>query len=74
MKYQVRANLYFDERDEAEDFFHDCQLALPKSIVLNPATPNQEPGRIELLENHHDEDPNTPCELEFEVNNAPQPI
>ena len=61
MIYQVRANLYFDESDEARDFFHDCELAYPKSITVNPDSPESELPTIELIENHHDEDPNRPC-------------
>ena len=61
MIYQVRANLFFDEQDEANDFYHDCELAWAKSDCLNPGLENFEPGTIELIENHHDDDPNEPC-------------
>lgn len=63
MIYQVRANLYFNEKDEAKDFYHDCQKALPKAMPVNPDTENAEFNRIELIENHHDDDPNQPCSL-----------
>ena len=65
MLYQVRANLFFDEEDEARDFYHDCQLAFHKAIAVNPDTTNRENSEIELIENHHDEDPNSPCLLLF---------
>jgi len=61
--YQVRANLFFTEADEARDFYHDCELALEKSQVVNPASPNSEYPVIDLIENHHDEDPNASCNL-----------
>lgn len=61
MIYQVRANLFFIKSDEACDFFRDCQLALVKSQAVNPDSPNIEICTIELIENHHDEDPNAPC-------------
>lgn len=62
MFYQVKANLFFTESDEANDFFHDCQVALPKCSVVNPGDPNQEPSKIELILCHHDDNPNIPCE------------
>lgn len=63
MFYQVRANLYFDEEDEAKDFYHDCELAYLKSIICNPGTEAAEYSIIELIENHHDDDPNGPCHV-----------
>lgn len=61
MLYQVRANLYFEEEDEATDFYHDCQLAFAKSTLVNPDSENEEASTIELIQNHHDEDPNGAC-------------
>jgi len=61
MIYQVKANLYFDELDEATDFYHDCELAFAKGIVVNPGSIEEEPSEIECIENHHDEDPNGAC-------------
>lgn len=64
MIYQVRANLFFDERDEAVDFYHDCEVAFPKGITVNPDGVNAEYSIVELIENHHDENPNEPCTVE----------
>lgn len=61
MIYQVRANLFFDKEDEARDFYHDCELALAKSRTLNPNKRNTELGVIELIENHHEDDPHSEC-------------
>lgn len=63
MIYQVRANLYFSEQDEAKDFYHDCDVAFPKATSVNPDTEHAEFSVIELIENHHDESPHTPCLL-----------
>jgi len=71
MIYQVRANIYFDKQDEAKDFFHDCELAFPKGIAVNPGSDNGEYSIIELIENHHDEDPNAPCSLIEIATNEP---
>lgn len=63
MIYQVRANIYFDELDEARDFYHDCELAIEKGLVVNPNSLNAEPSKIDLIENHHDESPHSACLL-----------
>ena len=71
MIYQVRANLYFADHDEAVDFYHDCEVAFPKSTLVNPSSENAEYGIIELIENHHDTDPSEPCILEIMATNEP---
>ena len=73
MIYQVRANLYFDKEDEARDFYHDCELAYLKSTICNPDTQAAEYGIIQLMENHHDQDPNEPCTLIETQSNQPLP-
>lgn len=72
MIYQVRANLFFDEEDEAKDFYHDCELALPKGTLINPDQPNLEFSAIELIDNNHDQDPNQPCIIRAFENNFPE--
>lgn len=62
MFYQVKANLFFDEHDEGVDFYHDCELAFAKAIMVNPDAENTEHSTIELILNHHDDNPNEPCE------------
>jgi len=61
MFYDVHATLHFTDPDEAVDFYHDCQLALPKASVVNPDTDEQECSFIERLDNHHDLHPHQPC-------------
>ena len=73
MIYQVRANLFFTEKDEARDFYRDCYLALSKSQVLNPGTEAQEAGLTELIANYHDQDPNQPCHVILSDTNEPLP-
>jgi len=60
---RVRADLPFTQEDEAEDFYHDCELALAKATVINPGQPSEERGFIFLEECHHDEDPPKPCQV-----------
>ncbi|MBA7663564.1 hypothetical protein ES703_71609 [subsurface metagenome] len=72
MIYQVRANLYFTKEDEAKDFYHDCELAFFKDTAISSDSLAAEFSIIELIENHHDEDPNAPCcLLASDTNQAP---
>ena len=61
MIYEVRARLFFIVEDEGRDFYHDCEMAFPKSVAINPQGDNMEFSVIELLENHHENEPNEPC-------------
>lgn len=63
MFYRVIANLNFTNEDEANDFYHDCQIALPKSETINPGQINEEKGTIHIERCHHDEHLNEHCEL-----------
>lgn len=55
--------MLFDIEDEANDFYHDCELALAKAATINSGLLNKEPSIIEFILNNHDSDPNQPCEL-----------
>lgn len=71
MFYQVTANLLFDIEDEAIDFYHDCELALAKTGVINPGAEDVEFSIIKLINNNHDQDPNQSCELVASDDNKP---
>lgn len=71
MIYEVRARLFFDIDDEATDFYHDCEVAFLKSVSINPDQENAEFATIELIENHHPDDPNEPCILIQHETNQP---
>lgn len=73
MIYQVRANLFFEDKDEARDFYHDCILALENAVVVHPGEANQECSEISLLHCRHDEAPNHPCDEVDSRTNCPQP-
>jgi len=73
MIYQVRANIYFNDKDEARDFYHDCEVAYPKGIDLNPDTVATEFSIVQLIENHHDESPNAPCDCIERLCSYPPP-
>lgn len=63
MFYRVTADLAFDVEDEANDFFHDCQLALLKAVTINPYQLNQERGIITLHKCHHDDPDLSTCSI-----------
>lgn len=66
MFYRVVATLNFNIEDEAQDFYHDCQLALPQSVTINPGKPNYEQGFIQIHTCYHDSDPSKPCQVLLE--------
>lgn len=73
MIYEVRAKFLFDKPDEARDFYHDCEVAFPKTTSVNPSQENTEFSAAELIENHHDEAPTAPCHIILQVTNQPPP-
>jgi len=73
MLYEVQATLYLVEEDEGRDFLHDCLVALPKATVIHPGQSNQQCSIAELIDNHHDEDPNAPCIVIEHHDNCPSP-
>lgn len=63
MIYQVKAELYFKDRDQAVDFARTCQVTLDKTIVVNPGDINEQRSTVVLIECHHDESPLSPCQV-----------
>ena len=71
MIYEVRAIMFFDEQDQARDFFHDCEIALEKAVVVNPGQPNQQCSEADFIECRHDDHPPEPCTLNQHIDNCP---
>jgi len=71
MIIQVTATMFFDQEDEARDFFHDCLTALPKATVINPGQPDQQCSYADFIGCRHDEHPHEPCTLATHVDNCP---
>jgi len=61
MFYRVFAELLFKSQDEANDFYHDCEIALPKSETINPGGQDEKKGLILLCYCYHDEHPGKEC-------------
>lgn len=75
MFYRVEANINFRSEDEANDFYHDCELALAKGNVINPGTQEQECCHIQLHRCAHDEQPHGSCtEVDWQDNCPPPPV
>lgn len=73
MIYEVRARLFFTKEDEAKDFYHDCEVAYPKATDINTDTVASEFSIVELIENHHDEAPTSPCDVTERICSYPPP-
>lgn len=71
MIYEVHARLLFTEEDEAKDFFHDCEIALTKTTSIHPGTTSFEASIVQLIDNRHDENPVSPCEVIKQISNPP---
>ncbi len=71
MIYEVRATMFFDQENEADDFFHDCQVALPKATVVNPGQENQQCSETDLIKCQHDAHPPKSCTLNTHIDNCP---
>lgn len=71
MIYEVRATMFFTERDEAVDFIHDCSIALTKAVVVNPCLDNQQCSQVDGIFCHHDNHPPEACTLDYHEDNCP---
>lgn len=73
MIYEVNARLIFANEDESKDFFHDCQLALGKTAVVNPGRPDAEYSSVQRILSNHDLDPNEESIVLESDTTAPSP-
>ena len=71
MRYQVDAKLFFFREDEANDFYHDCTLALAKADVINPCQDDQECSTIDFVTCVHDDHPHGDCNVVDHKDNCP---
>ena len=73
MIYQINATLLFADQDEANDFYHDCELALSKATTINHDQDNAEYSTVEMLLSNHDLEPNQPSRMLVRSTNHPPP-
>ena len=62
MIYQLRANIFFTDKTDAEDLVDNCLDAMEKAVVVHPDEPNQQGCSVQLIKCFHDETPTKPCE------------
>lgn len=73
MIYQIRANLYFLDYDAIVDIKDKILDHFPNATVIKPNSDSEEFSILEIIENHHDENPNSQCSLIFQMYNQPSP-
>lgn len=73
MIYQLRTTLFFSTLDAIEDIKDKILDHWPNALAINPDTSNSEYSILELIENHHDDDPNGACTLIYTLTNEPPP-
>lgn len=61
MIYEVRANIFFKDKADADDLVSKCTAAMDDAVVVHPDEPNQEGCSVELIMCYHDETPTQPC-------------
>jgi len=71
MIYQLRANLFFTDKLQADGVFTFLNANFKQATLIHPDFNDMEFSFIELIENHHDETPTKPCTLLKSRHNAP---
>lgn len=71
MIYQLRANLYFVDQGAIDDILDKIDDHFDDATFINTEAPNAEFSVIEVILNHHDEDPLEPCTLLTKITNRP---
>lgn len=71
MIYQLRANLYFSDPDAIYDILDKINDHFDDATAVNPDSENAEFSVVEVILNHHDEDPNASCDLVTSRSNQP---
>lgn len=74
MIYQIRANLYFDDTGPPADIVDKILDHWGQTTIINPDTDTIEFSSYEIIENHHDQDPNDPCaQIDYKDNQPTSP-
>lgn len=63
MKYRVRIDLSFSERDPAEDIYEKALEVFPEARTTNEGSEQEEIGYLRLERCYHDEDRSKCCDL-----------
>ena len=71
MLFEIRATLYFDTLTIPEEIKQALLKVWAHAKVVNPCSENQECSVINVLQNHHDDNPHEPCILLWHKDNCP---
>lgn len=71
MLYELRINCFCENQSDFDDVLDKLDDLKPDMKVINPGTEAQECSVIDLIENHHDEDPHIPCREISHWDNCP---
>lgn len=71
MFYELRATIFVTDRAHFDDIIDKLDDLKPQMHVVNPDRMDEEASRIDILENHHDVNPNEPCHLLEHWDNSP---
>jgi hypothetical protein len=63
MIYEVKAHFFLSFESTARGLYNHMKGIFPQAITINRDTPHAEISSIELIENHHDENPTIACLL-----------
>jgi len=63
MKYRIRLDLIFDEKEDAMKAFNFLKKKRVLFRTIRKGEPNEERSVLEIHKCYHDEDPTKPCEI-----------
>ncbi|MBA7676164.1 hypothetical protein ES703_84405 [subsurface metagenome] len=73
MFYELRIDCFFADQDSLNDILEELERRKPDMKVIHPGELNQEWSVIDVIKNHHDINPNQPCEEISHWDNCPEP-
>lgn len=73
MLYELRIDTYVEDIHDYADVRDKLHDILHKMKVIKPGGPAQQCSVIDVIENHHDESPASPCILRWHWDNCPAP-
>lgn len=71
MIYELRIDCLFNDYDPLNDILQEIDNHKLQMTVINPHTDYQEASSLDVIENHHDENPHSDCHLVLHWDNAP---
>jgi len=72
MIYQLSLTAYFCERYLTHEITEKLQALIPRLAQVNPGTAEEEESYLDVIENHHDEHPASPCQTLLHWDNHTQ--